>query len=144
MQYYIRAAAEKDAESVQHFISLLEETSFDAAAFASIYLENICNKNFIYLVAVLPEEKVIGFISCHTQKLLHHCGIVAEIQELYVDETYRSLSIGKALVNTVEEKLKLINCLSFEVTAQNKREQTHQFYQRMGFANSHKKFVKQL
>jgi PhnO protein len=54
---------------------------------------------------VTLDDAVTGFISCHTQYLLHHCGIVAEIQELFVGKPSRKMVIGKALVNSLLEKL---------------------------------------
>ena len=149
MNYLIRHAAEKDTDAVYQFICLLEEnnldySNLDYSVFTSVYNKNIAIENYIYLVAESGAGTVIGFISCHTQLLLHHCGKVAEIQELYIDGKHRNLGIGKALLNEVEKRLMLNNCISFEVTAQNKRLQTHQFYENNGFLYSHKKFVKEL
>ena len=144
MLFQIRAAGENDASAVYHFICLLEETLFDKAAFERIFKSNIYNKDIYYLVAETEGGRVAAFISCHTQNLLHHCGKVAEIQELFVAEEYRSLGVGRLLVNALEEKLRAASCCSFEVTAQNKRLQTHAFYEKAGFESTHKKFVKQI
>jgi PhnO protein len=67
---------------------------------------------------------------------------VAEIQELFVKEQYRSLGIGRHLVNDLQMRLQ--QCVVLEVTTQNKRTATHVFYEQLGFSPSHKKFVKQL
>ena len=144
MSYIIRQALEKDLHTVYRFICLLEETDFDYAAFEGIYKENLHSKNCLYLVAETLAEGAIAFISAHIQNLLHHGGKVAEIQELFVDETYRGGGIGNALVEALEKSLRAAGCISFEVTAQNKRTATHRFYEKLGFEPSHKKFVKQL
>ena len=144
MSYTIRPALEKDLHAVYRFICLLEETDFDYTAFEGIYKENVRSKNCLYLVAEPAAEGAIAFISAHIQNLLHHGGKVAEIQELFVAEQYRGSGIGNALVDALEKNLRAKGCISFEVTAQNKRAATHHFYEKLGFLPTHKKFVKQL
>jgi PhnO protein len=144
MPVRIRAANETDIPSLYHFICSLEETSFDYDTFEAICRQNINTASCIYLVATTATATLTGFLSVHTQYLLHHCGKVAEIQELFVEEKYRKLGIGRDLVNTAEKILFERNCLLIEVTAQTKRPDTHRFYESMGFINSHKKFTKDL
>jgi PhnO protein len=142
MSYQLREARAGDVLSVYHLICILEEVIFDYAVFEIIYCTNISNKDYYYLVAESDEGNITGFISCHTQNLLHHCGRVAEIQELFVDEKYRSVGIGRHLVSDLE--MRLGQCVSIEVTAQNKRKLAHNFYTVSGFEYTHKKFVKTL
>lgn len=144
MSHIIRTAELKDIPAICHLICQLEETRFDYAAFESICKENFANEYCVYLVADAGINGVVGFCSCHIQNLLHHCGRVAEIQELIVAENYRGKGVGNFLVKEMSTRLLEKNCISFEVTAQNKRTETHQFYERLGFKNTHKKFVKEL
>lgn len=144
MFYTIRNAEEKDIPCLYDFLCLLEETNFDYNTFEAICRQNIDTASCIYLVATTDTDTVTGFLSVHTQYLLHHCGKVAEIQELFVAEKYRKLGIGRDLVNTAEKILSEGTCFLIEVTAQAKRLQTHSFYESMGFINSHKKFTKDL
>ncbi|MGC4102613.1 GNAT family N-acetyltransferase [Ferruginibacter sp.] len=143
MLYKIRTAETGDAESIYQFICQLEETSFDKERFTTMFEANINHAGHYYLVAT-EQEKIIGFISCHIQQLLHHCAKVAEIQELFVEEAYRKSGVGKLLVHTLEQLLLTNGCINLEVTAQNKRLQTHVFYEQLEFKGTHKKFVKQL
>jgi PhnO protein len=88
------------------------------------------------------EGEALGFISCHIQNLLHHCGKVAEIQELFIKQAFRGQKIGEQLVKFIEQELIALNCVSIEVTAQNKRIHTHTFYKKMGFDQTHLKYTK--
>jgi PhnO protein len=143
-QILIRRAEDIDQKSVYQFIGELEDTVFDEKLFNSYYLENIHRLRNIYLVAEEIETmKIIGYLSCHGQLLLHHLGMVYEIQEMFVDTSYRNQGIGKLLLNKLKEVLP-DNCVSLEVTAQNKRFETHEFYQANGFSNSHLKFTQSL
>ncbi len=141
MEYAVRNAMKKDVAMVYKFICLLEENIFDYAGFDQIFTTNLGDADCHYLVAQDGQENVIGFISCHVQNLLHHGGRVAEIQELFVMEKHRGNGIGETLLAALQQKLVKAAVLSLEVTAQNKRLQTHAFYQDKGFLHTHLKFT---
>ena len=140
----IRKVEQKDMITVYEQICLLEDTKFDIAEFEKIFYQNLEDENVLYCLGETTNGIVLGFISCHIQNLLHHCGKVAEIQELFVKEAYRAQGIGAQMLKFVEEALLVLNCLSLEVTAQNKRIQTHEFYKKMGFEHTHLKFTKNI
>ncbi len=136
-----RKACSEDCKQIYNFVCDLEEHEFEYSIFENLYLRNITNPENIYLVA---EEAGIlsGYISCHAQFLLHHGGRVFEIQELYVVPEFRKMGVGKLLVETLESTLHQLDYQSLEVTANKKREKTHDFYAKMGFQFSHLKFTK--
>ncbi len=140
----IRSAEKKDMLTVYEQICELEEISFDINVFQNIFYNNIIDKNKLYFLAENQIGDSLGFISCHIQYLLHHCGKVAEIQELFVKQEYRNKGIGAKLISHIEILLKELDCVSLEVTAQNKRIQTHLFYIKSEFTQSHLKFTKNL
>ena len=142
MNIQTRKAQKKDMQSVYNFLCELEECVFDFNCFKSLYENNIRDVNCIYLVAELENKTVIGFVSCHIQYLLHHCGKVAEIQELFVDSTFRNKGVGKQLIAHLNTLLSKKIIVSFEVTANIKRTGTHRFYEQQGYVYTHKKFVK--
>jgi PhnO protein len=142
--YKTRAAALSDLDTIFSFISHLEETSFDPESFRERYEENIKSTSVIYLVAVNEREDVTGFISCHGQSLLHHEGKVFEIQEMYVAKNYRDRGIGKVLFAALEERLAKAGCEILEVTTKDKRSEAKKFYLKLGFVQTHLKFVKEL
>jgi len=140
----IRRVEIKDMLTVYEQICELEEITFNINDFQNIFIHNIRDENKIYLLAEDNTGLCLGLISCHIQNLLHHCGKVAEIQELFVDQNYRGLGIGGKLINHMEEMLKELDCVSFEVTAQNKRQDTHEFYKNNKFNATHLKFTKNI
>lgn len=135
----IRKAQSKDVDAVYAFINDLENTVFDKKRFMQIYKTNLKNKDNIYLVAV--DQAAIGYLSCHVQMLLHHCGPIAEIQELYVVATERSKGIGKILVEELKLILKKRGVPQIEVTSRLSRIQAHKFYEKEGFQWTHKKLI---
>lgn len=144
MQVSIRPAIARDVTTIYTFICDLEEQTFDFELFENHYLQNIAEQRNIYLVAedtVTP--RLTGFISCHGQLLLHHLGMVYEIQEFFVDPDYRGQGIGQQLIRVLELHLRDRECVSLEVTSNTKRVATHEFYSRSGFTKSHLKFTKE-
>jgi len=137
----VRRAEMDDAEHIHRFVSALEEEEFDYGIFREMYFQNIKNEDTIYLVAVEGDE-VIGYVSCHSQLLLHHLGRVYEIQELYVDTNHRNKKAGALLLKTLEEMISKSGYKSLEVTSNKKRLDAHRFYLDNGFQHSHFKFTK--
>jgi (aminoalkyl)phosphonate N-acetyltransferase len=136
----IRNAEPKDLDSIYHFICNLENEVFDFQLFKCIFDENLENPSFVYIVAE-SDKKVIGFISLHTQKLLHHCGVVGEIQEFYIDPNFRNQGIGKTLIQEVKTYAKANNLMSIEVTSNKLRTENVQVYEHLGFRLTHNKFT---
>ncbi|MFD0999904.1 GNAT family N-acetyltransferase [Ohtaekwangia kribbensis] len=136
----IREAQSQDFPAVYDFINALENIVFDKDKQRLLFESNIQDKDYCYRVALL-NDKVAGYISCHTQMLLHHGGRIGEIQELFVAADKRNYGIGKLLVNAVKLWAQQNEVLQLEVAANNDRLQTHQFYTREGFVHTHKKFV---
>ena len=139
----IRLANSEDLPSIFAFICDLEEQTFDFELFQQYYRQNISEKNNIYLVAVDSNQIPIGYISCHGQLLLHHLGMVYEIQEMFVDPLHRGQGIGHQLIGALETRLRDRECRSLEVTTNAKRVATQEFYASCGFTKSHVKFTKE-
>lgn len=140
----IRKVKESDMLTVYEQICELEEITLNLNEFKNIFFDNINQNDKLYFVAEDSTGLCMGFISCHVQALLHHGGKVAEIQELFVKPNYRNQGIGSLLIKHIESLLKEMGCVSFEVTAQNKRIRTHEFYKKENFNASHIKFTKTL
>lgn len=140
MNCLIRPVTKTDFEAVYQFINQLEECVFPKESQHAIFLENLANPKHIFLIAEINQNPV-GFISCHVQNLIHHGGLVGEIQEMFVDQKYRSQQIGKQLLDALKTIAKQKNILQIEVTSGFTREKAHAFYEREGFPHTHKKFV---
>lgn len=137
----IRIVQSKDAKTVYQFICELENTFFNYPTFEKLFLKNIVHPDYFYLIAEI-DAIPIGYISCHAQILLHHCGLFGEIQELFVTASYRNKNVGQRLVEALENIAQSNNWVNLEVTCNKKRLNTHRFYKRLDFMNTHLKFVK--
>ncbi|CCH55641.1 PhnO protein [Fibrisoma limi BUZ 3] len=143
MAVVIRSATQQDGDAIYNFLCDLEDTTLNPTAFRAIFRHNLTNPLIHYLVADL-NNKVIGFVSCHVQYLLHHTGKVGEIQELYVRPEFRGQRIGKQLMAAVDDLAQQHGFINLEVTTNQHRTATVQFYEQLAFHPTHCKLVKSL
>ena len=139
--YRIRKAELSDAASVKRLLEELENRVFDQGIFDRIYAEYLHTPLTLMQVAVHGEDEIVGFISCKGQSLLHHEGLVFEIQELIVTASHQGRGVGHQLIASLKPELAQLGAKSLEVTSNKKRKEAHAFYQSVGFLNSHEKFT---
>ena len=137
----VRPATISDMPFIYKFVCKLEQENFDEAIFGKLYQECLAMDNHHYLVAEIAGRPV-GYLSCPGQILLHHLGMVYEIQEMFVDSEYRSMGVGKALLTALEELLTKEDYNLLEVASSFKRTDAHRFYMDNGFDKTTYKFNK--
>ncbi|EJG01468.1 GNAT family N-acetyltransferase [Flavobacterium sp. F52] len=136
----IRKVENQDLDFVYKAICELENEVLDFEVFKMIFNENISNPRNLYLIAE-NETEGLGFISFHTQNLLHHCGLVGEIQEFFIRQKYRGQGFGRLLINEILSFAEQNNLKSIEVTTNKKRVENVAIYENLGFTLSHNKFT---
>ena len=141
MNYTFRKVRATDIEQVYNLICELEERKLDRENFYTIYTHNLNDLTTCAWVCCI-ENEFIAYGSVHIQKLLHHAGKVAEIQELFVKEPYRKVGIGKNLVDYAEAWAKEQGAVAIEVSTNQKRIQAHKFYERENYTKTHFKLTK--
>ncbi|MHA8080070.1 GNAT family N-acetyltransferase [Aquirufa regiilacus] len=137
----IRVATLADAPSVKRLIDELENTVSDPLIFESIYTEYCVNPDTLMFVLELESLGIKGFVSCKGQRLLHHQGLVFEIQEMIVGAGQQGKGYGRLLFEIVQQEVVARGAKSLEVTSNKRRKEAHAFYESMGFRNSHEKFT---
>lgn len=140
-EYTIRPAVETDATVIKGLLEELEGRAFNQDIFSQIYSEYLKSPLTLVYVAVLNETDMIGFISCKGQSLLHHEGLVFEIQELIVTSAHQGQGVGRKLIDALRPGIARLGAKSLEVTSNKRRKEAHAFYQSVGFLNSHEKFT---
>lgn len=136
----IRKVEKQDLDFVYQAINELENEVLDFEVFSQIFDENISNPKNLYLIAE-NETEGVGFISFHTQNLLHHCGLVGEIQEFFIHQNYRGKGIGRQLINEILQYADRNNLKSIEVTTNKRRVENVLIYENLGFGLTHNKFT---
>lgn len=139
----IRKATELDQSVVYELICDLENCKMDFYSFSKIFNFNLSCSDIVYLVAEY-DAKVVGFLSIHVQHILHHTNSTCELQELNVFNEYRSMGVGTALMQEAERIAKELGLEEIELTTKVFRKRAQEFYNRLGYENTHLKFVKRL
>lgn len=140
-EVYIRPADLSDSDAIYGMICRLENRMMDRTGFDFIFSRNLQNELIGYFVAMLGDRPV-GMGSCHIQTLLHHAAFVGEIQEMYVEEDFRSQKIGNKLMDALVSFARSKGAIQLEVTSRDYREKAHRFYQNEDFEKSHVKLVR--
>jgi PhnO protein len=140
MNVSIRKANKQDAEAIYALVCELENIKFSKATFVDLFRTNLKDGRIGYFV-VLIDERIVGFGSIYLNKLLHHCGIVAEIQELIITEAYRDKKIGSNLLSEMIKWSEQQGAKQIEVCCNNSRIKAHSFYKSNGFMQTHQKLV---
>ena len=89
-------------------------------------------------------EKVVGFISVHFIPQLALAGDFAHITYFCTDADNRGSGIGAMLLERVEQLSKERHCDRIFLHCNERRVDAHRFYERNGYVNSPKYFVKKL
>ncbi len=140
-KFRIRPATREDEACLYRFICDLEDTALIREAFTPVFLANLEKEPVCYRIAEMGGQPV-GMGSCVVQPVLHHAGLVAEIQELYVVPEYRSQGIGQELLQNLLQFARSRGALLVEVSSSKRRTGAHRFYEREGFSNNHFKLTK--
>jgi (aminoalkyl)phosphonate N-acetyltransferase len=136
MDFKIRRAILNDEKEVYDIICALEEEKLDKNSFGSIFRKNINSTKNLYFI-IEHSKAILGFINIHIKYVLHHAGKVAEIEEFFIKEEFRSSGIGAQVIKYIIEMLKNENICSLELVSNMKREKAHKFYENNGFKKSH-------
>ncbi|QQS06635.1 MAG: GNAT family N-acetyltransferase [Fibrobacterota bacterium] len=139
LQATLRPATESDLDFVHRLVCDLEDQTFDREKFREFFQQNLSNPMVTYSIASLDGVDC-GFVSVHTQSLLHHCGRIAEIQELVVAEAFRSRKVGQQVLHLIREACEADGIFQLEVCTNRKRVQAQRFYLANGFQDTHHKF----
>lgn len=137
----IRKAVPADLDTVYNMICDLSGKVHNKERFEACYSQNVVADNIVYLIAEV-DGVPSGFISCHSQQLLHHTGTAYEIQEMYIAEPYRGNGVGKKLIETLHHLVDTTEYDVIEVTSSNWRKEAHTFYMNNGYGQTHQKFTK--
>ncbi len=143
MEVIVRPASVADLESVYELLNQLKGSHHNREAFERNYTQNLSDPLVHYLVAIY-NQKPVGFISLHVQRILHHEHRTGELQELIIDENYRGKGVGKQLMIAAEGLARTLNLEEIELTTRLHRTDAQEFYKSLGYSNSHLKFVKEL
>lgn len=132
-----------DCDEVYHLICDLEETILPYERFTDIFCKQLRDEHY-YCIVSKTNNQVIGVLNLRFEEQLHHEEKIAEIMEFAISKEYRSQGIGKAMFDFGCEIAKKYGGSQIEVACNQKRKDTHRFYERQNMSNTHYKFSKMI
>jgi glucosamine-phosphate N-acetyltransferase len=84
-------------------------------------------------VCAVEDGEIVGFASLSMKSSLWQEALLANLDELVVDEAWRGRGIGGALIDYVVEIARKTGCSRLELDSAFHRTDAHEFYERRGF-----------
>ncbi len=97
----------------------------------------------VVLVAELGRQPA-GVAHMHVAEMFHEQGRIARVMALVVASDLRGRGVGGALMVFLEETARRMGCVKVEITSAAHRRDAHAFYERLGYAEAPKRFVKRI
>lgn len=138
----IRLATIDDIESIQTLLAQLgyPDTQSFLPQKLSIILEHSDAVSLVYEI----NKTVVAFLSLHFIPQIALKGDFARISYFVVEEGLRGEFIGQELEAYCHSEAKNRHCDRIEVHCHTRRKDAHRFYERQGYSESPKYFIKSL
>jgi ribosomal protein S18 acetylase RimI-like enzyme len=90
------------------------------------------DREHAFYVAELPEEKIVGWVHVYASKLVV-ADSLAQLGGLVIDQRFRSMGIGRMLLEKAESWARTNQCSVMIVRSNVVREDAHDFYEYLGY-----------
>src|SRR5580692_896112 len=137
----IRRAQPTDAEAIRALIAQLD---YDPPASLEEKIRRLSNHPDEVLLVYELDAEVVAFLSLHFIPQIATAGDFARISYFAVKDSARSHGIGQQLEDHVTRLARERNCDRIEVHCHTRRADAHRFYERQGYEESPKYFMKRL
>jgi GNAT superfamily N-acetyltransferase len=135
--FTIRNAGKEDAEQIVELIANLgHEMTIEAVRerIDALYPQIVAARN----------GRLLGLCGLHVMTAIHRPYKVGRVTILVVASDQRRQGVGRALIETAEQRLRDAGCGLIEVTSNERLFEAHEFYQHLGYQHTSKRFAKQL
>jgi GNAT superfamily N-acetyltransferase len=139
----IRKAHQSDYEELMELYNLFVGSDRYSKHDNDSFQKVIHNPNNVVFVAE-DAGKLIGFASFSIRDVVRYPKPIAELDELFVLESYRKQKIGKSLMEVVEKTAKERNCYRIFIESHYDHRAAHMLYESLGYTNYGYHFIKNL
>ncbi|MCA1248032.1 GNAT family N-acetyltransferase [Massilia sp. MS-15] len=138
----IRAANNGDADSIVELIGQLGYANEAGQVREQLRALRVPASGEAFVAE--DEGRVLGLAVVHTIKPLHVPARWALLSALVVDAGGRSAGVGARLLAAAERYAVTQGCAQIELSSNSARTRAHGFYERHGYQEKRRRFVKQL
>jgi GNAT superfamily N-acetyltransferase len=137
-----KIAAIEHADAVYKLIHQLEhDLPFDN--FLDQFTAKINTADYRIFVAI-ADDRVLAFAELHVMQFIIEEPKRARLTAFCVDGKYRNKQIGSDFIFFLESQCRELGCVSLELTSNARRTDAHRFYERLGFLEYSKMYIKRL
>jgi N-acetylglutamate synthase-like GNAT family acetyltransferase len=129
----IREATLKDANAIALLLNEMGHQS--SVEDVSTRLEALANSQIDRIWVCEKDSLVIVFLSFHMFPRFYARGSLGRITAMAVQSSYRRRGYGRKLIEHAEKFAKNSDCARVEVTSYSHRQDTHQFYESVGYTH---------
>jgi GNAT superfamily N-acetyltransferase len=137
----IRRAQPADTEAIR---SLIAQLDYNPAIDLEERVQFLSNHPDEVLLVYELDAEVVAFLSLHFIPQIAKAGDFARISYFAVNHKARRQGIGRQLEDHVNLLARERNCDRIEVHCHTRRTDAHRFYERQGYEESPKYFIKRL
>ena len=111
----------------------------DNSSYKSMQIDDLQSKAKKLTIKENGQEVARAFIYLIENELGHNKPY-ALMEDVFVEEQFRSQGYGRKMVEAAIAEAKKLGCYKIIITSRHEREKVHQFYQRFGFKDYGKEF----
>jgi GNAT superfamily N-acetyltransferase len=137
----IRRAQTSDSDAIQ---TLLNQLGYEPPPNFDAKLQRLTTHPDEALLVYQLDTKVVAFLSLHFIPQIALAGDFARISYFAVKDNARSCGIGRQLEEYITLLARERDCDRIEVHCHSRRTDAHRFYERQGYQDSPKYFIKSL
>ncbi len=100
---------------------------------ANVYSYNL-DRDGTFNKVVFLDNKIIAYYCGYTSMNLYYSGKIFYLQIIIVDENYRSLGVGKRIIDDIIAISSSEKCKAIELDSAFFRKSAHRFYTNLGFS----------
>ncbi len=142
----IRAAGRSDlaailalvaADAIREVAENVDTDGGVAAPYVQAYEEIAADPNALLLVGEIDGEVVATCQLNFLRHLMHHGGLIAQVESVRTVSHLRGRGLGSALMEWVVAEARRRGAVRVQLTSNAVRVDAHRFYERLGFVASH-------
>jgi ribosomal protein S18 acetylase RimI-like enzyme len=137
---FIRKATQEDLYGILALANQLSDTVTVSEQYLASHFTNFIDNEQHCLLVAVKNETVVGYVSGYFHRAIYANGLVAYVDEIVVDTSYRSMQIGSILMAHFEQASKENNCIIVSLATFGAKG----FYERLGYQSKAGYFKKYL
>lgn len=127
----LKEANKKVLKEINILIAQLSLTGIPPKPLDFSELKRMLDQKDFYTLVVRDRDQVVAFVILYLTQL--PTGLIAEAEDLIVDEKYRQWGVGPALINKAAEMAEKSGAKHLSLRTNQKRIEANKMYQEIGF-----------